>query len=415
MLETYFVAPKTLKRLRTGPSAPYLDGFAVMLEQQGYSSASAVRYLRAAAHLGHFLQRQGATLADVDATTPEVFRRHLPTCCCPLSNGGKINHHPYFGVKRFREYLIQMGVCPRAKTVNAPPREPVLVVAFRQWFQTHRGAAEATLRLYGRGATELLNALGDDPAQWNAQQVRAFLLTRASQCGASTAEKLVTAVRAFLRYLSSHGRCQSDLDQAVPALAHWHLASLPRCLTAQEVERLIAACEGDSLARRRDRAIILLLVRLGLRAGDVAGLRLADIEWDASTLRVSGKGGYEVRLPLPQEVGEALLGYLDCRPRLSADAPLFTRTIAPVQPHLSADGVSNVVKRALQRAHIAAPAKGAHLLRHTAATEMLRNGVPLEQIGSVLRQRSIDTTAYYAKIDTALLTQIAQPWPEALS
>ncbi len=133
MLETYFVAPKTLKRLRTGPSAPYLDGFAVMLEQQGYSSASAVRYLRAAAHLGHFLQRQGATLADVDATTPEVFRRHLPTCCCPLSNGGKINHHPYFGVKRFREYLIQMGVCPWAKTVNAPPREPVLVVAFRQW------------------------------------------------------------------------------------------------------------------------------------------------------------------------------------------------------------------------------------------------------------------------------------------
>lgn len=414
MLETYFVAPKTLNRLRTGPSAPYIDGFADMLAQNGYAPASAIRYLRAAAHLGHFMQCQGATLADSNATTPEAFRDHLPSCRCPLSNGGRVNHHPYFGVKRFYEYLCQIGVCQSETISNVQDTEPALVTAFRCWFQTHRGVTEPTLKQYCRGATEILTALGDDPRQWDAQQVRDFFLARANLCGAGTAEKLVTALRAFLRYLSAHGLCRADLDDAVPAWARWRLTTLPRYLATEEVRRLLVACEGSSLSRLRDRAMILLLVRLGLRAGDVAGLHMADIEWETGTLRVSGKGRYEVRLPLPQEVGDALLRYLESRAPLEPNDHLFVPVIAPWRPSLSAHGVSGVVKRALQRAAIVAPIKGAHLLRHTAASEMLRQGVALDQIGSVLRHRGIDTTAYYAKVDRELLKQIVQPWPEVL-
>ena len=177
----------------------------------------------------------------------------------------------------------------------------------------------------------------------------------------------------------------------------------------------VAACDGSSPARRRDRAIILLLARLGLRAGDVAGLRIADIEWETSTLRVCGKGRYQVRLPLPQDVGDAILNYLECCPPAHDCDHIFILNIAPYQPFKGGASVSSAVKNVMKRAGVASPAKGAHVLRHTAATQMLRHGVPLDQIGLVLRHRGIDTTAYYAKADVNLLKEIAQPWPEVLS
>lgn len=258
-----------------------------------------------------------------------------------------------------------------------------------------------------------MTALGADPSGWDPADVRSYFLDRASRCGNGTIEKLTTSLRAFLRYLAVEGRCQAGLDIVVPAYAHWRLADMPRYLTAEQVNRLITACDGDSIARRRDRAIVVLLARLELRAGDVAQLRLVDIEWQTGSLRVSGKLRYEVRLPLPQDVGDTIAAYLECRPSASESDRLFLRTIAPCRPFRDVDGISSVVKRVMKRAGIMTPVKGAHVLRHTAATEMLRRGVPLEKIGLVLRHRGIDTTAYYAKADVALLKQIAQPWPEA--
>lgn len=414
MLEEYFSAPKTLARLRAGLSGPHIDGFADALERDGYSQGSAVRYLRAAAHLGQFQQRQHKILADIDASTLDEFGQHLRRCRCPLSNGGKVNHHVLFGVKRFHGYLSETGVCEPDLIVEVNP-EPVLIASFRDWFRKHRGATEPTLRHYCRDATEMLNSLGEDLGEWNVQRIRTFLLDRAKKCGHATVENLMTAMRAFLRYLSFRGLCRVDLDRAVPSLPHWRLATLPPSLTAEEVDRLVGACDGSSSRCLRDRAIILLLVRLGLRAGDVVRLRLADIEWESGTLRVLGKSRYEVRLPLPQDVGDAVLRYLECRPEVGPTDRVFVRNIAPFKPFVSNHCVSGIVKRALRRAKIVAPAKGAHLLRHTAATQMLRHGVPLDQIGLVLRHRGIDTTARYAKIDVSLLKQIAQPWPEVTS
>lgn len=412
MLEEYFSAPKTLARLRSGLSGPYIDGFADALKRDGYSPLSAVRYLRAAAHFGRFLQRRSGSFAEIDSSTLDAFYRHLPRCHCPSSNHGRDHHHTRFGAKRFHTHLVRTGICLPHCSSGADRLEPELILSFRDWFRQHRGAAESTLHQYARGAAALIEALGADPSCWNARQVRQFMLDRSRHCGAGTTQKLITSLRAFLRYLHFRGLCSADLDQAVPAFAHWRLASLPRCLSTEEVNRLIAAGDGSSKRRLRDRAIILMLVRLGLRAGDVSQLRLSDIDWQSGTLRVIGKGRYEVRLPLPQDVGEAILHYLECRLPTHSSNRVFLRHIAPFNPLLSADGVSNVVKRALRRAGIKAPAKGAHLLRHTAATEMLRHGVPLHQIGLVLRHRSLDMTAYYAKADVALLKQVAQPWPE---
>ena len=269
------------------------------------------------------------------------------------------------------------------------------------------------VRLYARDAAGLLTALGEDPANWDAAGIRRTFMDRASTSGRGTIEKMTTSLRAFLRYLAVEGRCRASLDGAVPAYAHWRLADMPRYLAPEQVNRLIAACDGDAPARRRERAIILLLVRLGLRAGDVAQLRLADIEWEAGSLRVTGKSRYQVRLPLPQEVGDAIVAYLECRPSISPSDHVFLRTIAPCRPFKRGDGISSLVRRVMKRAGIDTPFKGAHALRHTAATEMLRHGVPLEKIGLVLRHRGIDTTAYYAKADVALLKQIAQPWQGA--
>ena len=411
MLETYFSAPKTLRRLRGGISGPHIDGFADDLERKGYAPASAVRYIRSAAHLGCFVQQKGGVLKDIGLTLLDSFCSHLRSCRCPHFKRGKISYHAQFGVKLFHHHLVGWGICPVEPVQNLTPN-PALVTDFCDWFRTHRGVKEPTLRHYARGAADLLRTLGEDLRQWNAQTVRTFLLKRASQCGTPATQKLITSLRAFLRFLNFRGELREDLAFAIPAVAYWRLSRLPRCLSTDEVDRLIAACNGTAPGRLRDRAILLMLTRLGLRSGDVANLRLSDIDWNNGTLQVTGKGRYQVRLPLPQDVGDALLHYLQCRPGNMDTDHVFIRSIAPNKPFVSGDGVSSVVKHALQRANIDAPAKGAHLLRHTAAAEMLRNGVPLDQAGLVLRHRSIDMTAYYAKADVALLQQVAQPWPE---
>jgi len=412
MLEKYFSATKTLARLRSSLSGPYIDGFAEALDRDSYSPLTAVRYLRAAAHLGRFLEHRRDSFAAFSSSALDVFYRHLPRCHCPPLNSGRDNYHTGFGAKRFHSYLVRTGICQPYRSTDADRTEPELIVSFRDWFRQHRGVTEPTLRQYARGAAALIDGLGADPTCWKAVDVREFMLDRSRHCGAETTQKLITSLRAFLRYLRFRGLCSADLDQAVPAFAHWRLARLPRCLSAEEVQRLLAACKGSTPRRLRDRAIILMLVRLGLRAGDVSQLRLSDIDWQCGTLRVVGKGRHEVRLPLPQDTGEAVLRDRECRLPVQPSDRVFVRHIAPFKPLLSGDAVSNVVKRALRRAGIKAPAKGAHLLRHTAATEMLRHGVPLHQIGLVLRHRSLDMTAYYAKVDVALLQQVAQPWPE---
>ena len=223
----------------------------------------------------------------------------------------------------------------------------------------------------------------------------------------------VASLRMFLRYLGQQGKCPVGLERAIPALAGWRHGALPSYLSACELQRIIDACVATTVMGIRDRAIILLLARLGLRAGDVAELRLSKIDWKDGSFLVSGKGQREVRLPLSQEVGDAIVAYLERRPQVD-EGRVFLRSVAPFRPFSSGSSVSQIVTRRMRRAGVVTSRYGAHVLRHTAATEMLRQGVPLHEIGGVLRHRSLDMTAYYAKVDIELLSQVAQPWPEVL-
>jgi site-specific recombinase XerD len=217
----------------------------------------------------------------------------------------------------------------------------------------------------------------------------------------------------FVRFLIANGHCAVGVDAAIPRLAHWRLAALPRSLQPDDVERIIASCDPASPVGRRDRAILLLLARLGLRAGDIAHLRLRDIDWRRAWLHVWGKSRRETRLPLSQEVGQAIVTYLQHgRLRPTSDA-LFVRCRAPLSALDSSGAVTAIVARALRRAGVTRPSRGAaHLLRHSVATSMLRHGASLQEIGVLLRHRSIETTQIYAKVDVAALQPIAQSWPE---
>jgi integrase len=219
-------------------------------------------------------------------------------------------------------------------------------------------------------------------------------------------------VRAFLRYLVAVGRARDGLQHAIPSFASWRLSSLPRHLEPQVVERVIDACQPTSHVLRRDRAVLLLLSRLGLRSGDVIGLTFNDIDWREATLAVSGKSRRREHLPLPQEVGDAMLEYIRHGRPAVRHYRVFLTVRAPFRP-LTAGCVSQIARAALHRAGVDSPSHGAHVFRHSTATAMLRQGASLASIGAVLRHRLPDTTLQYAKVDLVTLAEVAMPWPEA--
>jgi site-specific recombinase XerD len=276
-----------------------------------------------------------------------------------------------------------------------------------------RGSTDLTLHQYSIYIREALGRLGEMPNCFDARRLRVFALERTRSWGPTVAQKCTTALRMFLRFLIAEGKCAVGLDAAIPTAAHWRLASLPRYLQPEEVERLIASCDQALAIGSRDRAILLLLARLGLRAGDIVHLRLSDIDWKGAWVHVCGKGRRHTRLPLTQEVGDAIVTYLNRgRPCTNTDA-LFIRCRAPFCA-FSSSTVSHIVDKAIRCAGVKRPSRGAaHLLRHSLATSMLRQGASLEDIAAVLRHRSIETTQIYAKVDIMTLRQIAQPWPEA--
>jgi site-specific recombinase XerD len=276
----------------------------------------------------------------------------------------------------------------------------------------HRGTRDTTLETYRRTIVDALQVLGVETQHFDAIGLRAFALDRASRHGRCQAKVVITALRVFLRYLVATGQCRVGLDAAIPTIAGWRLSALPRYLPAADVARVLTACDPKTVVGSRDRAILLLLSRLGLRAGDIYALRLGDIDWARATVQVLGKSRRQVQLPLSQEVGDALMHYLAVRPAVKSDY-IFLRVAAPIRPFAkNTTAVSNIVKCAIHRAGVCAPAHGAHLLRHSAATGLLAEGASLESIAVLLRHRSLDTTAHYAKVDVKLLRRLARPWPE---
>lgn len=408
MLEYYIDSEFKLRQLHQSPAGEHMDYFADWLHAAGYKRRPAQLLLRGAAHLAHWASIHKVGIDRLDRPILDHFARHLDTCACTHAFHGRAPYNAE-GAKRFVEHLQRRGIVPRAEAESEPL--PALVESFSDWMRRHRGVTESTLAQYVSLAQEFLVALGDDTAAYSANLVRRFIFARASRTGHSRAKSVVTTIRMFLRFLAAHSYCSADLVAAVPTIAQWRLSSRPRYISAQDIERLIAVCDPSGPKGARDRAIILLLARLALRAGDVRDLRLTDIDWSQGRLRVVGKGRCETWLPLPQDAGDAVLHYLEhFRPAIDDDH-VFLRVHAPFGPFPSSGPVSKLVRRALARADIKTPSRGAHLLRYSAATEMLRQGSSLDVIGAVLRHRSVQSTAHYAKVDLTLLRSVAQPWP----
>ncbi|MBI4249840.1 MAG: tyrosine-type recombinase/integrase [Elusimicrobia bacterium] len=410
MLSKFFDSDGRVHALRIGPAGGLLDGFAHVLWQAGYAQITARGHLRAAEHFVAWADRKGISVGSLTEQTLELFGRHLSRCRCPRYGHTKPNL--VHGARMFVRHLEEAGIIKLAVVASRVPNR-ALMVAFCQWMRERRGTCESTLYNYGVHIRELLRRLGEEPEKFDARGLRQFVIEGKQACGWAAAKTRTTALRMFLRFLIAEGKCASRLEAAIPVLAHWRLASLPRYLQPAEVERLIASCDPASPVGLRDRAILLLLARLGLRAGDIVHLRLQDIDWKGGWIHVCGKGRRQTRLPLAREVGQALVTYLkDGRPWTEADT-LFVRCRAPFRAFGSHCAVSMIVSQALRRAHVARPSRGAaHLLRHSLATSMLRQGATLQDIAAILRHRSIETTQIYAKVDVTALRKIAQPWPE---
>lgn len=413
MLNQYFEKPRVLRGIESAKLRSYLDSFAEELDGMGFEREHARNQLRAAAHFCVWAAGQRVSVEGFGEEVISRFRLHLPQCQCPGPKRGRCSLVVGWA-QRFVEHLRRIGILP-AVIVDPKEGQSILLQEFLMWMRQHRAVGEASLRHYEYHLVELLGCLGDDPSCFTAQNLRGFVQRRSRNYSSTGGtKKLFTAVRMFLRYLTIVGKCPAVLEYALPSLAGWSQQGVPRYLSAADVEALIAACDPADKVGMRDRAILLLLARLGLRAGDIASLRVADISWPLATIRVSGKGQREALLPLPQDVGDAILTYLEFgRPHVES-AHIFLRCCAPFRPFAHGGPVSLIVRRAFLRSGIKTPSLGSHILRHSVAREMLRQGTPLYGIAAVLRHRSIETTTIYAKVDLDLLGEVAQPWPEVL-
>ena len=391
----------------TGPLLEFAPGFVAELARLGYTAESAYGQMLVMAHLSRWLAGEGL---DGSGLTPPVMQRFL---AARRAAGYRLYLSPKALVPLLG-YLRREGAAPQASPADPVTPAGALLDRWRHYLVTERGVAPATARDYAGKVRWFVagreNAGGLDLAGVTSAGVTAFVLAACPGKPKGTAKLTVTALRSLLGFLHVEGLLGEPLAQAVPAVASWRLARLPRSLEPGQVAAMLASCDRRTPAGRRDFAMLTLLARLGLRAGEVAALMLDDIDWRAGQITVRGKGSRGERLPLPADAGEAVAAYLqDGRPEPFEHArQVFLRLRAP-HCGLTSGGVTQAVFSAGQRAGIG-PVY-AHRLRHSAATGMLAAGAPLTEIGQVLRHRRLLSTAIYAKADVAALRMLARPWP----
>jgi integrase/recombinase XerD len=396
--------------LRVGVSGPlevFAAGFAAELARLGYRRTPATFQLQLMAHASRWLDGEGL---GADGLTSEVVERFL----AERRAAGYTNYVTARAMAPLLGYLRGLGVAPAAAPHGAVGAVEVLLADYREYLAVERGLTADTIEGYVLAVRPFLEGrldLGDelDLGGLSAADVVAFVVERCPAQSRGAAKMTVTGLRSLLGFLHLRGLIAGPLTGAVPSTASWRLSGLPRALEPEQLDALLASCDRGSANGRRDYAVLVMLARLGLRAGEVAALRLEDVDWRAGELRITGKGRRAERLPLPADVGEAIVAYLqDGRPATALDRSLIVRVRAPHRG-LTGGGVTQIVFAAAARAGIG-PIHS-HRLRHTAATQMLRAGASLEEIGQVLRHRQVLTTAIYAKVDRNALRVLARPWP----
>jgi site-specific recombinase XerD len=400
-----FVDPDLLDRLRVGPLATHLEAYLKRIEQEGFLPSSVPMQIYAIARFSNWLQTRQLDLNQVDDAEVERFLRRDP---------GIVHSGEAAPLRRILAMLREIGLTP-ARAPEPRNCQQRCIDEYRRYLLQERGLAETSLLNYVPFVEQLLSdrfTLSEmNLSELTARDVTRFLQVHAGQLSHGRARLLVTALRSFLRYLRHQGEISVNLAGCVPSVAAWSLSSVPKFLPAGCVQQVLDHCKRDTPEGRRNYAVLLLLARLGLRACEIVALSLDDIDWGNGRLTVRCKGGRWTQLPLLSDVGEAIAIYLRSgRPRCVC-RHVFLRHRAPVRGFADSTTVSSIVRRALIRSGIDSARKGAHLFRHTLATDLLRNGASLDEIGELLRHRSPNTTAVYAKVDLTALRTLALPWP----
>jgi integrase/recombinase XerD len=388
----------------TGPLAPFVDAYRRELKRRGYTTRSGVNQLRQVSRFSRWLDARGSGVFAVNADLIEEFLgwqraagRHRAEWSRP-------------GLACLVDVLRELHVVAAGDPVEKRSARDAMLARFRHYLLAERALAAGTVRGYVDHARRFLEQLrpGAELADVTAAEVTTAVLDRSVTVSVSAAQNFVAGLRAFLRFCVIEGLVSADLSQAALPVTGRRRSTLPAGITTADARALLGSCDRRSALGRRDYALIITLLRLGLRRSEVARLRLDDIDWRAAEVVVRGKGAREDRLPLPADVGEAIALYLRRGRRATGRRELFLRARAPYEPIASAT-VASTVRRACRRAGIAEV--GSHRLRHTMACQMIADGVPLVEIAQVLRHHSLQTTAVYARVDLDQLRQLAAPWP----
>jgi integrase/recombinase XerD len=387
-----------------GVLAPHASGFRLWLGGRGYRPATVEDQVWLMAHLSRWLDEQGVAPAAFTDGAAERFQRARRERYSHLTGSRALRPLLY--------YLRGLGVVPEPRASVSPA--DAVIAAYRGYLLAERGLVEGSVVLHARVARLFLGEM-PDPIDAALAHLRAGDVSRfvVAQCGdgrrgKAWASTLVSGLRSLLTFLHVTGRVPVPLAAAVPSVASWRLSSLPRGLDRDHVMRILKSCDRDAAVGRRDYAILMLLARLGLRACEIAGLMLDDIDWCSGDLTIHGKGDQTDRLPLPRDVGQALVASLRDPRRDGGCRAVFVRTFAP-DGALSVKAIGAVLRDACDRAGV--PRVGTHRLRHSVATELLAAGAPLTEIALVLRHTNLSSTAIYAKVDRAALRVLARPWP----
>jgi site-specific recombinase XerD len=393
-------------RRKAGRLGPQVEGYRAWLVRRGYTSATVSNMLTDLGRVGLWLSAEGLEVGQLNEERMAAF----------LTARYEAGYRKIPGTRAMApllSYLREAGVV----RVEEPSLTPLgaLLGQYRSWMVQERGLAPTTVARYEKTARRFLQeqASADAtfaPAALTGADINVFLLQECGRVSAGSAKGRVAELRSVLRFLHLCGITPTRLGTAVPPVGGWRFATLPPAMAAADVQLLLDSCNRSTAVGVRDLAIITLVARLGLRSIEVARLELRDVDWRAGELVVRGKGRRQDRLPLPVQVGEAVVAYLSSGRRPESARQLFLTCRAPRGP-IRADLVGDVIERACRRAGL--PVVGPHRLRHALAGELLRQGAGLVAISQVLRHRDLATTALYAKVDLGSLRQVAQPWPGA--
>ncbi|MDQ1719254.1 MAG: integrase/recombinase XerD [Pseudonocardiales bacterium] len=387
-----------------GPLAAFAGVYEQELRRRGYTPLTTVNLLRQVARLSLWMQTNGLAVAELSREQVEEFlalQRAGGRCRSQWSRPGRLC---------LLEVLRGLEVVALEEPTRAASPAQVVLASFERYLLTERALATGTVRGYVSHARRFLGGLpgGGELAGVTPADVTGAVLRESVAVSVSTTQFFVAGLRSFLRFCFLVGLVPADLSQAALPATGRRRSLLPRGINKADAQALLVSCDRRTAVGRRDYAVLITLLRLGLRASEVAALRLDDIDWRAGELVVRGKGAQVDRLPLPADVGEAIAGYLQRGRPASHRRELFLRARAPFEP-IAARTVSSTVRRACRRAGIAEV--GSHRLRHTVACEMVYAQVPLVQIAQVLRHHSLQSTAIYARVDVERLRALAAPWP----